>query len=192
VNGVTSLVYAVNPGGPSAPKEFTVYGGKLFFSADDGTNGAELWAYNGTNVPSMVANIDTTIFVGSQPSSFLRYGTRLFFSAGTTTSGAELYSILDSVALTVQNMRFDGTVKVFPNPVTSSCTVELNLNQSANIAAQLYDITGKAIYTNATVSYPAGKSEINFNMQGLSAGIYIYRLTDDKGVMMATGRIEKQ
>jgi ELWxxDGT repeat protein len=191
VNGVTSLVYAINPGGPSAPKELTVYGGKLFFSADDGTNGAELWAFNGTNVPMMVANIDTIAFTGSQPSSFLRYGTRLYFAAATTTSGDELYSILDSVALTVQNIRFDGNVKVYPNPTTGNATIQVTLKSAQQLTYTLTDITGKVI-DRAELAMTVGEQAIAVNLNNTSTGIYLYRLTDDKGVMMASGRIEKQ
>lgn len=191
VNGVTSLVYAVNPTGPSAPKEFTVYGGKLFFSADDGINGSELWAYNGTNVPMMVANIDTTFFVGSTPSSLLRYGTKLYFSAANTASGAELYSILDSAALTVQNIRFDGEVKVFPNPTAANATIQITLKSAQHLTYMLTDLTGKVI-DRAELAATAGEQAINVNLSNASTGIYLYRLTDDKGTLMATGRIEKQ
>jgi ELWxxDGT repeat protein len=190
-NGVTSLVYAINPAGPSAPKELTIYGGKLFFAADDGTNGAELWSYNGTNIPMMVANIDTIPFTGSQPYSFLRYGTRLYFAAANTISGAELYSILDSAALTVQNLRFDGNVIVFPNPTTGNTTLQVTLKSAQHLTYTLTDITGKVI-DRAELVMTAGEQAINVNLNNASTGIYLYRLTDGNGVMMASGRIEKQ
>ena len=42
----------------AAPKHLTVYNNKLYFSADDGTHGHELWVYDGTNTPTMVADIN--------------------------------------------------------------------------------------------------------------------------------------
>jgi len=38
-----------SPTGGSTPNNFTVYNGKLYFSAYDNTNGIELWVSNGTN-----------------------------------------------------------------------------------------------------------------------------------------------
>ena len=34
-----------------------VYNNKLYFVANEGTHGAELWVYDGTNTPTMVADI---------------------------------------------------------------------------------------------------------------------------------------
>jgi hypothetical protein len=39
------LVQDINPSGSSTPTHLTVADGKLYFSADDGSNGAELWVY---------------------------------------------------------------------------------------------------------------------------------------------------
>jgi hypothetical protein len=40
----TVMVIDINPGaGHSNPGDFTVFNGALYFSADDGTNGHELW-----------------------------------------------------------------------------------------------------------------------------------------------------
>ena len=35
-----------------------VFNGQLFFNANDGINGYELWKYDGTNTPTMVANLE--------------------------------------------------------------------------------------------------------------------------------------
>ena len=43
-SGTTTLVKDINPGtGDSSPYGFTALGGYLYFQADDGTNGYELW-----------------------------------------------------------------------------------------------------------------------------------------------------
>ena len=41
----------------SLPEQLTVYNNKLYFVANEGTHGAELWVYDGTNTPTMVADI---------------------------------------------------------------------------------------------------------------------------------------
>src|SRR5690606_30222545 len=55
----TSLVYTINATGNSEAAHFCVYINKLFFSADDGVNGKELWVYDGEHTPKMVADINT-------------------------------------------------------------------------------------------------------------------------------------
>jgi hypothetical protein len=40
------MVADINSSGDSSPSYLAVYDGKLYFQADDGTNGTELWVYN--------------------------------------------------------------------------------------------------------------------------------------------------
>jgi len=67
--------------------------GFVFFSADDGVIGAELWKTDGTTT-SLVKNIDPTdnaSSLGSVPDQFRRMGNLIFFSAGDPGSGNELW-----------------------------------------------------------------------------------------------------
>ncbi len=52
-DGVTvTLLGDINPDGASAPTLFTKAGNRVFFSANDGPNGAELWAIDLTITPA--------------------------------------------------------------------------------------------------------------------------------------------
>ena len=44
----------------SLPEQLTVYNNKLYFVANEGTHGLELWAYDGTNDPTMVFDLNPT------------------------------------------------------------------------------------------------------------------------------------
>jgi ELWxxDGT repeat protein len=96
-----TLVADINPGeGSSFPNHFTTYNGKLYFIADNGIDGSELWSYDGDNNPVMVADIDFVDydFPGSRDSEKLFvYDGKLYFSATDGNTGAELYSY-DSAA----------------------------------------------------------------------------------------------
>jgi ELWxxDGT repeat protein len=63
----------------SSPGELTVFNGKLYFSANDGAHGRELWSYNGVTA-SIVADINPGQY-GSEVSELTVYNNKLYFSA---------------------------------------------------------------------------------------------------------------
>jgi ELWxxDGT repeat protein len=71
----------------SYPYNFTVVGDYLFFSADDGTHGTELWATNGSLT---VLAYDT---IGgapdADPDDFTAFGDWLYFQAETGNEGGD-------------------------------------------------------------------------------------------------------
>ena len=46
---IIKLVKDINPGGNPAISQITLYNGKIYFSANDGTHGQELWVSDGTS-----------------------------------------------------------------------------------------------------------------------------------------------
>jgi ELWxxDGT repeat protein len=81
----------------SAPSDLTVFGGLLYFSANDGTHGRELWSYDGATA-RMVADLNPGEY-GSEVSELTVYNGRLYFSAdqlytpGVTTLTPRTFSI---------------------------------------------------------------------------------------------------
>lgn len=87
-----TLVADVNPSNSSYPKGLAVYGEQLFFSADDGLHGYELWSYNpSTNEASLATDLCSCIF-GSNPEHLTTYDGRLYFRAIGIETGAELWA----------------------------------------------------------------------------------------------------
>ena len=88
----TTLVKNINLGndgsGHSSPSSFTVFNNSLYFVADDGVTGQELWRTNGT-ITTPVADINTT--GSSAPYSFGAFGDWLYFAADDGLSGYELW-----------------------------------------------------------------------------------------------------
>ncbi|WP_168205895.1 ELWxxDGT repeat protein [Geobacter sp. FeAm09] len=75
------------------PAELTAFNGKLYFAANDGTNGTELWVTDGTATGTvMVKDINTTAGASSYPRSLAVMGSKLYFSATDGTNGYELWA----------------------------------------------------------------------------------------------------
>ncbi len=80
----------VNIPNSSRPSYFTVFDGQLFFQAEDGEHGQEVWRFDAaTEDAALVADIDTRT-LSSFPSGLTVYDDRLFFGAFTEQLGGEL------------------------------------------------------------------------------------------------------
>ena len=86
------FIYDINSGtGDSYPHDLTVKGDTLFFAADDGINGNELWMYDAlADQFQMVKDINGS--GSSNPSDLVVYHGNLFFTADDGINGNELWS----------------------------------------------------------------------------------------------------
>jgi ELWxxDGT repeat protein len=119
----TSLVADINPNfisdipTGSSPQNLTVAGPTLYFTADDGSHGRELWKTDGTTT-SLVADINPNSISGipasSSPQNLTAVGNILFFTADDGTNGTELWSTDGRTTALVKDINADSTAGV-PN-----------------------------------------------------------------------------
>lgn len=124
-DGTTQLVDIFtgtsSTGGPNSsnPNHLTVANGKLFFAAQDGTSGNELWVTDGTAAgTTLVMDISpgtsNAAPNSSNPANLTNVNNTLFFSADDGTDGTELWKSDGTAAGTV-------LVKdIFPGATTST------------------------------------------------------------------------
>lgn len=93
--GGTMMLSDINPGISSSMSggtydNFAIFNGKVYFAANDGTNGAELWVTDGTSTGTqIVKNINTTGSLGSDPKCLQVALGKLFFVANDGPHGSE-------------------------------------------------------------------------------------------------------
>lgn len=137
----TPLLLDINPGdSPSNPLNLTDVNGTLFFVANDGTHGAELWKSDGTTAgTTMVADIRPGS-ASSSVSNLTDVNGTLFFSANNGSTGTELW-------------KSDGT--------TAGTTLVKNIRagSASSNPSRLTNINGELFFTTGTFSTELWKSD---------------------------------
>ncbi len=96
-----TLVKDINVSGSSNPTDLTVVGNIVYFAADDGVHGIELWKSDGTAAGTkMVKNI-APLAKSSYPGYMTNFNGTLYFMADDGTHGQELWKSNGTAAGTV-------------------------------------------------------------------------------------------
>jgi len=71
----------------------------------------------------------------------------------------------------------------YPNPFNSSTRITFELSRQQHVTLNVYDIQGRKIHQLASGSHGSGMHSYDFRADGLSSGVYLYRLeTGDKRI----------
>jgi ELWxxDGT repeat protein len=86
------LVEDIHPSGGSDPRALTRVGEVVFFTANDGSHGRELWKTDGTRAGTRLVRDIRSGGSGSNPGHLTKVGGRLFFTANDGSHGRELWT----------------------------------------------------------------------------------------------------
>ena len=70
----------------------------------------------------------------------------------------------------------ESKVSMYPNPVRDDAKVCFELNSTATVSYQVYDMSGRMVKSETLGNFTEGKYEESVNMSGLSKGAYVLRL----------------
>ncbi|MCH8557424.1 MAG: S8 family peptidase [Balneolia bacterium] len=67
----------------------------------------------------------------------------------------------------------------YPNPFNAQTIIPFEIEQSANVRLEVYDVLGRRVSVLVNENRAAGRYEVPFDARSLASGVYIYRLTTD-------------
>lgn len=67
----------------------------------------------------------------------------------------------------------------YPNPFNSNTVISWQIAVASDVELKIYDFLGREIETLVNQYYDSGKYEITFQAEGLSSGVYFYKIITD-------------
>lgn len=77
-------------------------------------------------------------------------------------------------------------VKIYPNPMDNQATLEIIDGEDQPMVFNLYDVLGKKVQSKTL----KGNTTVTIEREGLSSGVYLYRLSDIEGNALHIGKLE--
>jgi ELWxxDGT repeat protein len=161
----------INPGPSSSPSDLTDVSGELFFAADDGTHGDELWKSDGTTVGTQLVSDINPGSGSSVPTDLTNVNGELYFRASDGTHNPDELFRSDGTAA--------GTVLV-----DSSSSAPYNVFDITNVNGSVYFYGYDGTHWNLYVTRGTGEtlvaSDLLLNLSQL-AGISTHAASDFTG-----------
>lgn len=127
----------------SSPAGFTWLGETVFFSADDGVAGRELWVSDGT--PAGTEPIDLLAGAGaSSPANFTPFAGEIWFSAATSATGIELWHSDGTAGGTTAHELIPGSSSSYPSKLLVLGSSLFVVAYDELLGEQLFRIAGAA------------------------------------------------
>ncbi len=186
INQASYSSYYGSYGFGSQPSNLTNINGTLFFTANDGTNGVELWKSDG--IPNgagtaLVKNINTAEASGSSPNNLANFNGTLLFQANDGTNGPELWKSDGTTANTLLLKDINaGTNSASPsNPVNVNGTLFFAANDGTG-DVELWKSDGTAAGTVRVKDIRAGGSSSPSNLTNINGTLFFAADNGTNGV----------
>ena len=67
----------------------------------------------------------------------------------------------------------------YPNPFARTTAIAYELPEPATVRLEVFDVLGRRVRTLVNGEQNAGRHDVEFAVEGLASGVYLYRLTAD-------------
>jgi len=137
----------------------------------------------GTLDPSEKLEVAGNIFIKDNNALILSSPNGTKFKITVDDNG----NLTTSQITAIQSVKFNGEIKIFPNPTDNQLSIEINQNDLMQIDAEIYTLAGKMIYMKSFYS-----NSFKINTSDLSVGAYILKLKDANGNLIKDDKFLKQ
>jgi hypothetical protein len=72
----------------------------------------------------------------------------------------------------IVDLKENAQIGIYPNPAEAYAIVGIKLQNQSNVSLQIYDISGKVVYSNQAENVGIGQNEITINTSHFAAGVY--------------------
>lgn len=109
------------------------------------------------------------------------------------TYGKGLYRCNNFVSTTDESIQENTSLvksldmNIYPNPVVNEATINFNVEETASVSYQIYDLSGRMVQNAVLGNYGQGSHKATFNVSGLSSGAYIVKV--QAGTISNTSKI---
>jgi N-acetylneuraminic acid mutarotase len=190
-NGVSDTSFSERVNALAIDRQGRVYVGGRFTRAGEVSANrvarfdpqANSWSALGTGANNGVGGITSTISVGVNTFAVDRQG-RVYVGGNFTTAGDVVSAYIarwNSAASRIEQISAD-VPKTFlleqnyPNPFNPSTTIRYQLPVASEVKLEVYDVLGKKVATLVSERQAAGYYQYVWNANGLTSGVYFYRL----------------
>ena len=159
INPTVTVTNAAN----SNPNNFTLFNNKLYFTANDATNGDELWVSDGTEIGTQMVLDLYPGSTGSIPSNLFVFNNALYFSADHPTLGREVFKCTTSNTVTNLKNISSGSGSSNPSNFTEYNGKLYFVAEDPVNGRELWSSTGFNSTTNLLVDINSGSGSSNPN-----------------------------
>jgi ELWxxDGT repeat protein len=154
---------------------FIIHEDKMYFTANDGSTGAELWVTDGTEVGTKLVYDLNPGIAESTPSNFQIMGDYLYFFATTEANGTELWQLPLQTSST-SDLENHLDIKIYPTLSTDGVFHLQYGDESATVLdVQVFNAVGNLVHRS---EHSASQS---LHLSTLPSGSYFIRVTTTDG-----------
>ncbi|MBS1779332.1 MAG: T9SS type A sorting domain-containing protein [Bacteroidetes bacterium] len=177
------------------PFDYFVFHNRLYMSGCYGaTTPPNAVVYDGTSAPSLIRrlNLGDPYGFAYTHKEWTPYKGNLYFLSNDTFQTISLYkfddTILGPAPLLIAEDKYPVQVAVYPNPTSADASLDIRVQGVQSLHLQLIDMEGRLLYKKEI----EGSQVVPLPMKQYVSGMYVYRLCNEHGVMVYSGRIIKQ